>query len=108
MCLSEVISLFRSLKAGSQVVALLMLCLCVIKHTLCDRVRACNCYVSYLLVYCVCLPQDDVCENDIGSVYGGGYCGLRKSGLCVFGKLCSVGFLVVCKCSYFFAVVCPL
>ena len=25
------------------------------------------------------------------------YCGLRESGLCVFGKLCQVGFLVVCK-----------
>ena len=27
-------------------------------------------------------------ENYIGSVYVGGYCGVSKSGLCVFGKLC--------------------
>ena len=24
---------------------------------------------------------------------------MSESGLCVFGKLCPVGFLVVCKCS---------
>ena len=45
--------------------------------------------------------QDDICEDNIyiyiGSVYVGGYCGLSKFGLCVFGKLCPVGFLVVCK-----------
>ena len=41
--------------------------------------------------------QDEVCENSIGSV--GGYCGLSESGICVFSKLCPVGFLVVCKCS---------
>ena len=33
-CMSEVISSFRSLRAGSQVVALLMLFLCVILHTM--------------------------------------------------------------------------
>ena len=33
-CMSEVISLFRSLRAGSQVFALLMLFLCVIVHTM--------------------------------------------------------------------------
>ena len=43
--------------------------------------------------------QNDVCENYIGSVYVGGYCGLSVSGRCVFGKLCPVCFLVVCKCS---------
>ena len=31
-------------------------------------------------------------------MYVGGYCGVSKSGLCVFGKLCPVGFLVVCEC----------
>ena len=39
-----------------------------------------------------------MCENYVGSVYVDGYCGLRESGLCVFGILCPVGFLVVCKC----------
>ena len=43
--------------------------------------------------------QNDVCEDSIGSVYVGGYCGLSESELCVFGKLCPVGFLVVCECS---------
>ena len=33
-CISEVMSSFRSLRAGSQVVALLMLFLCVILHTM--------------------------------------------------------------------------
>ena len=28
----------------------------------------------------------------------GGYGGQSESGLCVLGKLCTVGFLVVCKC----------
>ena len=45
--------------------------------------------------------QNDICENYIGSVYVGGYCGLSESGLCVFGKLCPVGFLfgmfVMCR-----------
>ena len=43
--------------------------------------------------------QNDVCENSIGSVYVGGYCGLQERGLCVFSKLCPVGFLVICICS---------
>ena len=43
--------------------------------------------------------QNDICENYIGSVYVGGCCGLSESRLCVFGILCPVGFLVVCKCS---------
>ena len=45
----------------------------------------------------VCL-QNDVCEDYIGSVYAGRYCGLSESELCVFGKLCPVRFLVVCEC----------
>ena len=35
--------------------------------------------------------HDNVCENSIGSVYVGGYCGLNESG----GILCPVGFLVI-------------
>ena len=34
-------------------------------------------------------------ENSVGSVYIGGYGGLSESGLCVFRKLCPLGFLVV-------------
>ena len=32
-------------------------------------------------------------------MYVAGYCGLSESGLCVFGKLCPVGYIVVCICS---------
>ena len=35
-CMSEIISSFRSLRSGSRVFALLMLCLCVILHTMCS------------------------------------------------------------------------
>ena len=43
--------------------------------------------------------QDDVCNDFIGSVYVGMYYGLSEIKLRVFGKLCPVGFLVVCECS---------
>ena len=43
--------------------------------------------------------HNDVCEDYICSAYVGEYCGLSESKLCVFGKLCPVGFLVVCECS---------
>ena len=34
-------------------------------------------------------------QHSIGSVYVGGYCGMSESELCIFGKLCPVGFIVV-------------
>ena len=46
----------------------------------------------YVLLVC---HQYDVCENYVGSVYVGGYGGVSESGLCVFCKLCPVGFIVV-------------
>ena len=46
----------------------------------------------YVLLVC---HQYDVCENSVGSVYVGGYGGLRESGLCVLCNLCPVCFLVV-------------
>ena len=52
----------------------------------------------HLTLWFVC-HQNDVSENSIVSVYVGGYCGLNERGICVVGKLCQVGFLVVCKCS---------
>ena len=55
-------------------------------------------------IMCFICHQNDVCENYIGSVYVGGYCRLGESGFCVFGKLCPVGFLVVCKSLPFFVV----
>ena len=86
--MSEVISSFRSLRAGSQVFALFILFLCVILHTMSAR--------SLWYVVLVC-HQYDVCENYVGSVYVGGYGGLSESGLCVFCKLGPVCFLVVGK-----------
>ena len=43
--------------------------------------------------------QNDICENYIGSVYVGRYCGLSERGLCVFGNVCPVGHLIVYECS---------
>ena len=51
-------------------------------------------YLALWYVVLVC-HRYDVCENYVGSVYIGGYGGLSESGLCVFRKLCPVGFLVV-------------
>ena len=53
-------------------------------------------HLSLWHVLLVC-HQYDVCENYVGSVYVGGYGGLRESGLCIFCKLCPVCFLVVGK-----------
>ena len=97
VCMSEVISSFRSLRAGSQVFALLMLFLCVILHTnVFGQEPAIAMHLALWYVVLVC-HQYDVCENSVGSVYVGGYGGLSESGLCVFCKLCPVCFLVVGK-----------
>ena len=96
--MAEVISSFESLRAGSQMCALLMLFLSVILHTMwLGKSLQLICILRFGILCFVC-HQDDVCENSIGSVYVGGYCGLSESGLCIFGKLCPVSFLVVCKC----------
>ena len=52
----------------------------------------------YVVLVC---HQYDVCENFVGSVYIGGYGGMRESRLCVFRKLCPVSFLVVGECPSF-------
>ena len=83
--MSEVISSFRSLRAGSHAFALLMLFICVIVHTM---------WLGKSLQLLCILPFGILCLP-----YVGGYCGLRESELCVFGKLCPVVFLVVCECS---------
>ena len=46
----------------------------------------------YVLLVC---HQYDVCENFVGSVYVGGYCGLSESGLCV-----SVNCVQSASCSW--------
>ena len=58
-----------------------------------------SCYTSLSLDILFVCHQNDVCEYSTGCVYVGGYCGMSESGLCVFDKLCPVGFLVVCKYS---------
>ena len=52
--------------------------------------------IWYIVFVC---HQDDVCEDYIDSMYVGGYCGLSENRPCVFGKLCPVDFLIVCRCS---------
>ena len=101
VCMSEVISSFRSSRVGSHVFALLMLFLCVILHTMCSgKSLQLLCIFTLWYIVFVC-HQNHVCEDDIASVYFGGYCDLREIELCVFGKLCPVGFHVVCECSFF-------
>ena len=56
-------------------------------------------HLSLWYVVFVC-HQYDVCEYYIGSVYVGGYSGMSESELCAFGKLCPVGFLVICECRF--------
>ena len=82
----EAISSFRSLRAGSQVFALIMLFLCVILHSMSSAITM-HLALWYVVLLC---HRYDVCEHYVGSVYVGGYGGLRESGLCVFCKLCSV------------------
>ena len=73
--MSEVISSFRSLRAGSQVFTLLMF--------LCD------------FAYYVVCHQYDVCKHLCWQCVCWWVGGLSECGLCVFRELCPVGFLVV-------------
>ena len=90
--MSEVISSFRSLRAGSQVFALLILFIFVILHTMWMG-KSLQMHVTLWYIVFIC-HQDDVCENYIGMVYVDGYCGL--SSRLSFGLLMFVGFVVVC------------
>ena len=97
-CMSEVISSYRSLRAGSQVFALLMLFLCVIFAYYVfgqEPVVAMHLALWYVVLVC---HQYDVCENSVGSVYVGGYGSLSESGLFVVRKLSllSAQYLVHC------------
>ena len=91
--MSEVSSSFKSLRAGSQVFAFLLLFLCVILHTMWSG-KSLQLHLALWYVVLVCY-QYDVCKNAVGSVYVGGYGGLTEIGLCVFRELCPVIFLVV-------------
>ena len=82
--MSEVISSFKSLRAGSQVFAV-MFFLCVILHNMWSGKSLqllCNVHLILWYIVFVC-HQDNVCEDYISSVYVGGYCGLSESALCV-------------------------
>ena len=81
-----------SLRAGLRVLALLMLFICVILHTMWSGKGLLSLCTLPFGILCFFCHQNNVCEN-----YVGGHCGLSKSGLCVFGKLCPVDFLVVVK-----------
>ena len=78
--MSEVISSFKSLRAGAQVFTLPMLFLCLIVH------------ISWsgksLQLLCI-LPFNILCLSAIMImfVYVGGYYGLSESGRCVVGKI---------------------
>ena len=63
LCMSEVISSFKSLRARPHVLALLMLFHCVILHS-CGQIRACSSYVYFPLVYCIFCHQNDVCRSN--------------------------------------------
>ena len=95
-CMSEVIFSLKSVRAGSQVSALLMLFMCMIVHTMSSGKSLQLLCILPLVCWLVC-HQYAVCENFVGSMYIGGYGGLSESGLCVFRKLCAVSFLVVVK-----------
>ena len=70
--MSEVISPFRSLRAGLQLFDILMLC--VFHYAYYGRIRAYSFYASYHLVYLFVCHQNHVCEQYIDSVFVGGYC----------------------------------
>ena len=91
-CMSEVISSFRSLRTGSQVLALLMLFLCVILHTMSSG-KSLQ-LLCILLIGILCLSSFSMMFVKIMLAV----CMLSESGLCVFRELCPVSFLVVGEC----------
>ena len=92
-CMSEVISSFRSLRAGSQVFPYVIF-LSDFAYYVFGQEPAVVMHLWYVVLAC---HQYDVCEVYVGSVYVGGYGGLSESVLCVFCKLCPVCFLIVGK-----------
>ena len=93
--MSEVISSFRSLRAGSQVFALLVLFLCVILHTMWSGKSLQLLCILPFGILCLSAISMMFVKTSFGSVYVGGYGGLSDSRLCVFRELCPVNFLVV-------------
>ena len=69
-------------RAGTHAFVFLMLFF-VLFCILCGRVRACNCYASYPLVNCVCLPSGCVCKLYRQCVYWWVLCSEGKRTLCL-------------------------
>ena len=90
-CMSEVISSFKSLRAGSQVFALLMLFFCMILHTMWSGKNLQLLSILPFGMLCLSAISMMVKKKYVGKEYGG----LSESGLCVFRELCPVSFLVV-------------
>ena len=96
--MSEVISSFKSLRAGSQVFALLMLCLSVIWHTMWSVKSLQLIFIlpfGMLCLSAISMMCVKICWQCVITVYVGEYGGLRENGLYVFCELCPVSFLVV-------------
>ena len=73
---------FKYLRAGSQVFALLILSLCAILHTMWSgKSLQLLCILPFVMLCWSAISM--VCHQYVSSVYGGGYGGLSKSGLCV-------------------------
>ena len=79
--MSEVISSFKSLRAGSQVFALLMSFLCVILHSMWSgKSLQLLCILPFWYVVLVSYQYDVCKKNILGSMYVGGYGSLNKNG----------------------------
>ena len=87
--MSEVISSFKSLRAGSQVLALRMLFLCVILHSMWSGKSPQLLCILLFGMLCLCAIRMMFCENDIVCVYVGGWCGLNESVVCPCQFFCS-------------------
>ena len=76
--MSEVISSFRSLRAGSQVFCSpYVIYLSDFAYYVFGQEPAVAVHLALWYVLLVC-HQYDICENSVGSVYVGGYCGLSE------------------------------
>ena len=85
--------------------AFYLVCVCLLGRLciLCGREKhTLTMHLTLWYIVFVC-HQNYVCQDSIGSVYVGGYCGLDENELCVIGKLCPVGCVCLLGrklCSY--------
>ena len=93
--MSEVISSFKSLRAGPQLFALLMLFISVILHTMWSGKSLQMLCILPFGILCLSVISMIFVKKYVSSVYIGGYGGLSESGLCVFRELFPVRFRVV-------------